>query len=181
MEEEHWVCTGNTPLLPLIPNNHGCNGLYAPPLFWFLGYEQALISSSLWPRKSAHLKGLREMLRHIKRCWVSRKNLSANLSFSNGSSSIITWRSVNKIVKPWIQVYNMCLLWLGRPYPSDPHSKRRVLLIFLLQSLLPPGTAFLLSCQGHPQTVGLCYKMSRLRILLCTIFVFSFWFEFWLV
>ena len=107
------MCTGNTPLLPLIPNNHGCNGLYAPPLFWFLWYEQALISSSLWPRKSAHLKGLREMLRHIKSCWASRKNLSANLSFPDGSSSIITWRSVNKIVKPWVQVYNMCsaLTW----------------------------------------------------------------------
>ena len=113
LEEEHWVCTGNTPLLPLIPNNHGCNGLYAPPLFWFLWYEQALISSSLWPRKSAHLKGLREMLRHIKSCWASRKNLSANLSFPDGSSWLITWRSVNKIVKPWLQVYNLCsaLTW----------------------------------------------------------------------
>ena len=107
------MCTGNTPLLPLIPNNHGCNGLYAPPLFWFLWYEQALISSSLWPRKSAHLKGLREMLRHIKSCWASRKNLSANLSFPDGSSSIITWRSVNKIVKPWIQVQHVFCFDLG--------------------------------------------------------------------
>ena len=53
------------------------------------------------------------MLRHINSCWASRKNLSANFSFPDGSSWLITWRSVNKIVKTWIQVYNMCsaLTW----------------------------------------------------------------------
>ena len=114
------------------------------------------------------------MLRHIKSCWASRKNLSANFSFPDGSLSIITWRSVNKIVKPWIQVYNMCSALTWEAISFRPTLQKENVIKFLLQSLLPPGTIFLLSCQGQPQAVSLCYKMSRLRILLCTIFWFDF-------
>lgn len=55
--------------------------------------------SNLKPSKSAHFEVFREVLRHIKSCWTSRKSLRVHFSHLDGSLRIVSWRLVNRIGK----------------------------------------------------------------------------------